>query len=232
MNKARWSTCVIVIGLTIVGLMCVQDVHAMHVIFPFDERQQPICFQIDDINKITLDGKKNQFSKIRDMVNDAAQMFSAKTNMYIWETTCDFTQNTIRSYDYNNHYLDAVVLSHPEHEVPTSKHISFNIFENHPFSSTTDCHTLTQDPNLQYITNHEFGHFAGLYHVPENEDQNNDFMSDNCNRAYASLPQKYVKEINSLYPIIPSWIKANAQLWSSDQIDDATFTASLQYLRS
>ena len=164
------------------------------------------------------------------MVNDAAQMFSAKTNMYIWETTCDFTQNTIRSYDYNNHYLDAVVLSHPEHEVPTSKHISFNIFENHPFSSTTDCHTLTQDPNLQYITNHEFGHFAGLYHVPENEDQNNDFMSDNCNRAYASLPQKYVKEINSLYPIIPSWIKANAQLWSSDQIDDATFTASLQYL--
>ena len=175
-----------------------QYVHADHKIVPFDDRRQSICFFLQELDNITLDGQKNQSSKIRTMVNDAARMFSTETNMRISDIPCtDPRVNMIRSAEYNSSFIDAVVFSYPEHEVLSYKQMFFNTKNNHPFSSTTDCHTLTQDPNLRYIANHEFGHFAGLYHIPEDEDQRNDFMSRDCNRAYAYLPQKYIKEINS-----------------------------------
>ena len=213
-HKLQWMACTVLVIASTLGVMHVQDVHAVHASYPFDDYEQVICYDEPELNQITLDGATNQISKIRDEINKTIRMFSTNTNMHISTYTCDPKIdkvnhneppiNQIQALDAMNTHLDGYVESNPEHGTPRHKYIFFNTHMNHPYSSTNDCHFRTQDPNLHYIANHEFGHFAGLNHIPQKDDFRNDFMSRDCNRAYANLPQKYVREINSFYPVIPS----------------------------
>ena len=168
----------------------------------FDSPDQSICYSLPSLDKVMIDGGKNKSETIRGEVNKAAQHFSDNTNMSISTKSCnDVEENVIWATELETTFLDGQIFSYPSNSNPSYKHMVFNTLEDHPYSTRTNCFTQSQDPNLRYIANHEFGHFAGLDHINRNNDSRNDFMSRDCNRAYSALPQNYINTINSLYPL-------------------------------
>ena len=193
----------------------------------FDDPNQSICYVLDELDKITIDGNTVQSTQIRAIVNLAAQEISNNTVITISDEPCfSLEVNLVTSLDFQNAFTDGFVFELPLNQELEWKEITFNTHDHflsgpHAYSTFTDCSPITENPNLQYVTNHELAHFAGLDHVPENDDENTDFMSRNCNLEYATLPQNYADDINSLYPnFIPSWIKNNAGWWADGSLNN------------
>jgi plastocyanin len=234
-NSNRLAYVVLFVFLFSNSFLLFLDVNAVPENNPFDDPNQSICYFLEELDVLFIDGEQGKSTIIRDEVNESAHMFTNKTNMKISDESCNTSEtNMIRVANFQDKDVDGQVDTFPSDSNFAYKYLRFNTFDNHPYSTETTCFTLSQNPNLQYIANHEFGHFAGLDHITENKDSNNDFMSRNCNPAYATLPQNYANQINSLYPVtkntIPSHHKSTATQWSVSQITDNAYGNSISNL--
>lgn len=56
-----------------------------------------------------------------------------------------------------------------------------------------------QSPNINYVGNHEFGHFAGINHAPSTDSDSHTMMKPDCTPGYAIIRTADINQINGMY---------------------------------
>jgi len=200
-----------------------QDADALPDNVPLDNASQELCYDEDRLNDIEVDNSTGQINLIRQLTGTTLQEISSQTRMSITATdACQLTdpvRNAISTKDLGADFRDGVVNGFPDDINPEFKTVFYNDRSGHDgYSSITDCDPYTEIPNFRYISNHEFGHFAGLDHVPvEPPGVYTNLMSRQCNTSYETFLEDHLETITSMYPI-PYWHKEPAQLWSDNPV--------------
>ncbi len=224
----------------------------------FDNENQTLCYDISELNKVTLDGNTSNGADIQNLVEVIRQRISNDSNMNIQEDgICiqNDNDNIISAWISldDNLVPDPSVLGtiHPSLFKPFNqgqqqKTLLFNTLRT-DFVSTGDCDSILYSANppvaghiITITTEHELGHFAGLGHFDGNEPNypSSDTIMNQFYECSATEPTQWtiedINQINEMYPIseivIPSWIKTNAEWWVDSTIDDNTFVLSIQWL--
>ena len=232
-----WKALLCALFVACVTVLCFQNfadaaVHPLPLFYPFDDPNQKACF-FKNLDIVNLDGLGNQEEKIKREVKASAAHISSTTNFNIEFVPLQecLTHNLIYGGILKQPYHWAVV-EVGDVNGKLFKTMTFSTGIAHQFSVSGTCAPGETTRNIRYIANHEFGHFAGLGHPEEGKTPmaGETMMAPGCSPDYGSAKPGDIAQINSLYPIIPAWIKDNAELWSSGLAEDARFVDGLEYL--
>ena len=160
--------------------------------YPFAANNKTICIISSDLNSIKLDGSWNRGSTLATLVENGMDEVSDNTNMNISKITslCD-------NRDYGSWLASGYAAKTID---PFGS--GANQYKNMKFSTNSAVNFVDygtcrshQGDNFEYVTNHEFGHFAGLdydHNFPSAPTMN----GASCTSSYATIKTNDINKIN------------------------------------
>lgn len=166
---------------------------------PFDasDGNQKIWYDIYSLNYVDLDGSDNNGAGLRLIAEVARADLHYNTDFDVTETS---------NWSYGDSVFDAAYLGNGVWGATASwgsgtgqyKFIYLNTSNNVNYQQTAGCTNNLDKPNPLYVSNHEFGHFAGLDHHGTTSNSHTAMMDD-CNPGQASLKTEDKNDITDWY---------------------------------
>ncbi len=156
---------------------------------------QSICFDVTQMNTVDVDGSTNQSQKIIDASVDAIAEFDDETDMTVThDSQCNSGDNKVGAA-----ILSTGIAVELDYNAGADNQYSCIALEkNQDFSTTSNC-GFAQDPDVDLVIMHEFGHFAGLDHAPWYTSESHTLMSVWCNSNWTGLKADDKTQINGFY---------------------------------
>lgn len=167
-NTTKTSITLVAITFTLAMLVPAAQAHPIPTImnygeFDADDGTQEIWYDIYSLDYVTLDNVENNGAAFRLI----AEVARASLN------TSDMTVTETANWSWGDSVYDAKYYSSSGVYGATAtygngddryKFIYLNTNNSVNYSLNKGCYTANTSPNPAYISNHEFGHFAGLNH--------------------------------------------------------------------
>ena len=147
------------------------------------------------MNLVDVDGSTNQSQKIIDASTDAIDEFNDETNMTVThDSQCNAGDNLVGAYAIGG----GIAVELDYNKDTDDQYIHIILEKNQDFSTTSNC-GFAQDPDVDLVIMHEFGHFAGLDHAPWYTSESHTLMSVWCNSNWTGLKADDKTQINGFY---------------------------------
>lgn len=167
--------------------------------YPFlsQDGTHDVCIITSDFNGVKLNGSTNQGSTIAPLVENGMDEVSDNTDMVLTKiTSCSSGKSVAYGSWLSSGYAGST--QGPYGSTGNQyKYVKFSTNSAMNFANSGTCQWY-QNTNLEYIANHEFGHFGGLdnsHNSPSSPTMN----GSSCNSDYASIKTNDINKINGWY---------------------------------
>lgn len=165
----------------------------------FSSGTKTVYYDSTAFASVKYDGSTGHATQVKTAAVNGMNDLHSLTDMTVTETT---TYTSTTSKFSAQYYADTSIagittgiLSNP----PQHKHMFFNTNSNRDYSSGGTCEWY-QNPNIEFIANHEFGHFAGLEYDHHSSTTESHTLNDvSCNSSWAILTSSDISQINGWY---------------------------------
>ena len=156
---------------------------------------QQICYGIAGLNKVELNGVTNVGSTIKTHAINGMDEVSDNTNFNVSERT-DCTNGTY-SWVTSTYNSNANIKATTTGIIADS--VKYIMFNSNPHVNMINSGTCAwyQNVNIEYVANHEFGHYAGLDH--QSGSTSHTMMHISCDVGYAVIRSGDIIQINGWY---------------------------------
>lgn len=166
--------------------------------YKFSSSTVNVCYDITSLNAMKYEGNTNQGSTVASQIQLGEDEMNDNTDFDIThDTSCDTYESRISSfYDSDTSKAakaDLVVNTTLGNEY---KDIEFNNNSSIDWQEDQSC--LSSRPNLDWIANHEHGHFAGLAHH-DNVYRTHTMMKASCSSTYNQIGSGDITQVNGWY---------------------------------
>lgn len=180
-----------------VGISMIPSAFSIEYPFLNGDGTHDVCIISSDFNGVKLNGNTNQGSTIAPLVENGMDEVGDNTNMSLTKiTSCSSGKSVAYGSWLSSSYLGST--QGPFGSTGNQyKYVKFNTNSAVNFANSGSCQWY-QNPNLEYVANHEFGHFAGLdlaHGSPSSPTMN----EASCGSAYASIKTNDINKINGWY---------------------------------
>lgn len=185
-----------VIGLSMVPGVLAHDDTPSH--YRFSSSTVNVCYDITSLNAIKYEGDTNQGSTVAAQIQLGEDEMDDNTDFNLThDTSCGAYKSRVSSfYDSDTSKAgktDLVVNTTLGNEY---KDMEFNNNSSIDWQEDQSC--LALRPNLDWIANHEYGHFAGMTHH-DNVFRTHTMMKPSCSSAYSQIGNGDVTQVNKWY---------------------------------
>lgn len=166
--------------------------------YKFSSSTVNVCYDIPSLNLLKYEGDTNKGTIAASQIQLAEDELDDNTDFNIThDTSCGTYESRISSF-YTMKLAkiakaDLVVNTTRGHEY---KNMEFN--RNSSIDWQEDQACLSSRPNLNWIANHEFGHFAGMDHH-DNVFRTHTMMKPNCSTSYSQIRSGDITQVNGWY---------------------------------
>lgn len=156
---------------------------------------QEICYSISGLDLVELNGNTNQGSTIKTHAINGMDDLDSMTDYIIDErTSCGGGTYSWVTSTYLSNANDKATTT--PIIAGTVKYIMFNNNANANMINSGSCQWYQND-NIEYVANHEFGHFAGMIH--QSGSTSHTMMHSSCDTGYAIIRSGDISQINGWY---------------------------------
>lgn len=166
--------------------------------YKFSSSTMNVCYDITSLNAMKYEGDTNQGSTVADQIQLGEDEMDDNTDFNIThDTSCDTYESRISSF-YDN---DPTKAAKADLVVNTTlgneyKNIEFNNNSHIDWQEDQSC--LSSRPNLDWIANHEYGHFVGMNHH-DSVYRTHTMMKTSCSSAYNQIGSGDITQVNGWY---------------------------------
>ena len=156
---------------------------------------QQICYSVSGLNLVELNGSTNQGSTIKIHAINGMDKVSDNIDFNVSEkTNCSSGTN---SWVTSTYISNANVKASTTGIISGSvKYIMFNNNSNANMINSGSCAGY-QNIHIEYVANHEFGHYAGMIH--QSGSTSHTMMHFTCDVGYAVIRSGDITQINGWY---------------------------------
>lgn len=172
--------------------------HPLPEIDRFSTSHDNICYVINKLNTVHVNGQTNQGRLLESEVEDARVHISSRIDMtlaYLNSCTSGTSQISAKPMNANLNAMSTAMYGTGPYEY---KIIYFNTHKKVNFDTSSIC-TAGNDPSPEFVANHEFGHHVGLGHAEWYDSQSHTMMKPNCGNGYASISSADRTQVNGYY---------------------------------
>ncbi len=192
------TSLVLLSGLTILPSVSAHDTGDT---YPFDSNDgtHNVCIKAADLNGIELNGNTNEGSDIATLIENGMDELSDNTDMSLTRiTTCTGTYSHVYgAYNSDEDKLGQTSVdwgSYPNQY----KTIKINTNSASNMIDSGNCYWY-QNPHLEYVANHEFGHFAGMDYYHHSSVSGHTMNEGSCEIDWAGIKSGDITQINGWY---------------------------------
>ncbi|WP_148313050.1 hypothetical protein [Nitrosopumilus adriaticus] len=156
---------------------------------------QQICYSVSGLNLVELNGNTNQGSTIKTHAINGMNDVNSMTDFNVSERT------SCSGGTYS--WVTSTYLANANDKATTTPIISGSV-KYIMFSNNADANMINsgscqwyQNDNIEYVANHEFGHYAGLIH--QSGSTSHTMMHTSCDTGYAIIRSGDISQINGWY---------------------------------
>lgn len=165
----------------------------------FSSGTKTVYYDSTAFASVKYDGSTGHATQVKTAAVNGMNDLHSLTDMTVTETTTNTsTSNKFSAQYYSDTSIagttTVILSSSPQH-----KHMFFNTNSNRDYSSGVTCEWY-QNPNIEFIANHEFGHFAGLEYDHHSSTTASHTLNDvACDSSWAILTSSDITQINGWY---------------------------------
>lgn len=201
MTRITQITTVITALTIMIGFTAIPNVSAHSEDNPqkwFASKTQSLCYADTGISYLKFDGSTPNTAAAKTQIRLGQSQMSDNTNMNLSETTsCTGYKNWVTSFYDSNTSLAAYATALFTTSGTEYKLIYFNNNQYEYWVTNGNCSSTTLD--LSNISNHEFGHFAGMMHQTDGS-TGHTMMRDPCTSDNSSIKSADISFVNPHYP--------------------------------
>lgn len=162
-----------------------------------DDNNQYIWYDIYSLNFVTMDGSEDSGDGWRLIGEVSRASVHYNSDLNILEREYVFGDNVFDATYYSSTGVYGATQAY-DSGANLYKFIYMNTNNGVNYRNNATC-IGTDAPNPQYISNHEFGHLAGLGHSSSIASDSHTAMKGGCNPGQASIKSADFNQINGFY---------------------------------
>lgn len=172
--------------------------HPLPELDTFANGSQGICYQMTALDSVYVNGGTGENDLLKDETEDARAHISSNTDMTLtYDSSCQSNDNQVSAQWMSSSTIASMSVmlgsGSTEHKI-----FSYNTNSSVNLDTSSIC-TGGSDPPPEFVANHEFGHFAGLYHAEWYDSESHTMMKSSCGSGYASIKTEDKNQINGIY---------------------------------